>query len=64
MVSVHMWRRCSVGGWEKDRKSYGEECEEAAQDWCIAWAACSGATEHCWRPVSKSAAASVGSVTE
>lgn len=57
MVSVHMVRRCSVGGWEKDRKSYREDCEEAWQDWCIGWAGCSGATEHYWRPVSKSAAA-------
>lgn len=63
VVSVHMGRRCSVGGWEKDRESYREECEEAGQDWSIGGSGCSGATEHCWRPVSKTAAAA-GNVTE
>lgn len=64
MVSVHMRRRCSVGGWEKDRESCREACEEAGQDWRIAGPGCSGAAVHCRRPVSKSAAAADGSATE
>lgn len=56
MFSVHMGRRCSVAGEEKDRESCRERCEEAGQDWRIGGLGCSGASEPCRRPVSKSAA--------